>query len=83
MTARMNQGNPPTRLSLRDVHADYVHAAMVAHADQIADVRDVQRLPALQTMPGERVAVAVADLVAKGRVVGASGAGRIRAVEPA
>jgi len=71
------------RLNIRDVHADHVWKVMRQCADQIADVRDVQRLPALRTMPGECVAVAVADLVAKGRVVGASGAGRIRAVEPA
>jgi len=71
-----------TRLNVRDVHADHVWNVMREHADQIHDVRDVQKLPALRTMNGEYVAVAIADLVAKGRVIGASGAGRIRAVEP-
>ena len=71
-----------TRLSVRDVHADYVHAAMVAHADEIENVRDVLRLAALRGLTGECIAVAVADLVSQSRVVGAAGAGRVRAVEP-
>ena len=72
---------PPTRLNLRDVHADHVWKVMRQCADQIADVQDVLQLSALRTMPGECVAVAVADLTAEGRVLGASGSGRIRAVE--
>lgn len=71
-----------TRLNVRDVHADHVWNVMREHADQIHDVRDVLKLPALRTMNGECIAVAVADLVARGRVTGASGTGRIRAVEP-
>jgi len=74
--------NRRTRLNVRDVHADHVWAVMREHADQIHDVRDVQKLPALRTMNGECVAVAIGDLVAKGRVVGASGSGRIRAERP-
>ena len=72
---------PSARLNIRDVHADHVWKVMRQCADQIADAQDVLQLSALRTMPGECVAVAVADLVAKGRVVGASGSGRIRAVE--
>jgi len=77
----MHGSATPTRRNIRDVHADHVWKVMRQFADQIGDVRDVQRPPALRTMPGECVAVAVADLVAKGRIVGASGSGRIRAVE--
>lgn len=80
MTALDPQTNPPTRLNVRDVHAEHVHAAMLAHADELQGVRDVLRLPALRGISGECIAVAVADLVAKGRVVGACGSGRIRAV---
>jgi hypothetical protein len=75
------QGNPPTRLSLRDVRAERVWASMREHADAIRAVRDVLLLPSLQDLTGECIAVAVADLVAKGRVIGACGVGRIRAVE--
>ncbi|MEA2190752.1 MAG: hypothetical protein QOI73_873 [Solirubrobacteraceae bacterium] len=76
------QGNPRrgTRLNIRDVIAEDVHSAMLAHADEIADARDVLRLQVLRDVPGERIALAIADLVADGRVVGAAGAGRIRAV---
>ena len=56
---------------------------MLAHADEIATVQDVQHLPALHPLAGEVIAVAVADNVALGRVVGAWGSGRIRAVEDA
>jgi hypothetical protein len=75
------QGNPPTRLSLRDVRAERVWSAMREHTDAIRDVRDVLRLPSLHDLTGECISVAVADLVAKGRVVGAAGAGRIQAVD--
>jgi len=71
----------PTRVSVRDVRADHVWNAMRAHAGEIEDVRDVLRLDALRGMTGECIAVAVADLVSQSRVVGAAGAGRIRAVE--
>ena len=71
----------PTRLYARDVHAERVHAAMLEHADEIASVRDVLRLPALQGLNGECIAVSIALLVGDGRVVGACGSGRIRAVE--
>jgi hypothetical protein len=71
----------PTRLNVRDVRADEVWKAMRAHADEITEARDVLRLPALSSMNGECIAVAVADLVAQGRVVGPAGRGRICAVE--
>jgi hypothetical protein len=79
----VRQSNPkaPTRLNVRDVRADQVWTAMRAHADEIVEARDVLRLPDLSSMNGECIAVAVADLVAQGRVVGAAGRGRIRAVE--
>jgi hypothetical protein len=70
----------PTKLSRRDADAEIVWRAMVAHVHEIGSVLDVIRLPVLSTMTGERIAVAVADNVAMGRVTGASGAGRIRAV---
>lgn len=81
MTQR-NAHTRPTRLNVRDVVAEDVHRAMLQHGDVIADVRDVLRLPALRGVNGEVVAVAIADLVADGRVVGASRTGCIRAVEP-
>ena len=71
-----------TRLSLRDLHAERVWQAMREHAHEIAHVRDVQRLVELRHLPGEVVAVAIADLVSRGLVTGACGAGRICAVEP-
>lgn len=71
----------PTRLSRRDLDADRVYGVMCIHADAIASVCDVLRLPALRDVNGERIAVALADLVAQGRVVGACGTGRIRAVK--
>lgn len=71
----------PTKLNVRDVIAATVWAAMKANPEDIATVRDVQQLPALRSVPGERIAVAIADLVADGLVIGASGAGRIRAIE--
>jgi hypothetical protein len=79
------QGNPRrgARLNIRDVHAERVWAAMVQHADEIMEARDVLRLSVLRDLNGECIAVAVADLVSRGRVVGACGAGRIRAVESA
>lgn len=70
-----------TRLSVRDVHAQRVYRAMLTYAEEIEHARDVLRLDALRGMNGEVIAVAVADLVAQGLVVGASGAGRIRAIE--
>jgi len=76
-----SKGNPPSRLVLRDVRAERVWATMREHADAIGDVRDVLRLPTLHDLTGECIAVAVADLVAQGRVIGACGAGRIRAVD--
>lgn len=69
-----------TRLNIRDVHAEAVWKAMREHADEIIEARDVLRLPSLSDLPGERIAVAVADLVAQGRVVGGVGSGRVRAV---
>ena len=71
-----------TRLNIRDVHAERVWAAMRAHADEISEVRDVLPLPELRHLNGEQVVVAIADNVAMGRVTGASGCGRIRAVDP-
>lgn len=76
-----SKGNRPSRLHLRDVRAERVWAAMRANADGIGDVRDVLRLFSLRDLAGECIAVAVADLVAEGRVIGACGAGRIRAVD--
>jgi hypothetical protein len=70
----------PTRLNVRDLHAQRVYATMLAHADEIAEVRDVIQLAALRDLNGECIAAAVADLVERGRVVGASGAGAVRAV---
>lgn len=72
-----------TKLNVRDVHAQRVYRAMLAHPDEIEDARDVLRLEALRSLNGECIAVAVADLVAQGLVVGGYGAGRIRAVERA
>ena len=71
-----------TRLSRRDLDAEIVWRAMRKHADEIADVRDVLRLEVLRGLQGERIRVSIADLVAQGRVVGATGGGRIRAVDP-
>lgn len=76
-----NSNRTPTRLNIRDVHAERVHAAMLAHADKIEHRHDVLRLEALRDLNGECIAVAIADLVAHGRVTGSSGAGRIRAIE--
>lgn len=70
-----------TRLNVRDVHAQRVYRAMLAHPDEIETARDVLRLEALRGLNGECIAVAVADLVARGLVVGGHGAGRVRAVE--
>lgn len=78
-----NSNRTTTRLNIRDVHAERVHAAMLARADQIENRHDVLRLEALRDLNGECVAVAIADLVAQGRVVGSCGAGRIRAIERA
>ena len=81
-TAVAMEGNGrPTRLNVRDLAAEVVWTAMREHADEISDVRDVLKLHALRDVAGERIAVAVADLVADGRCVGATGRGRIRAVE--
>ncbi len=74
--------NRRTRLNVRDLRADQVWTAMRAAADGISDARDVLRLAALRGMTGETIAVAVADLVAQDRVIGAAGTGRIQAVEP-
>jgi ABC-type methionine transport system permease subunit len=75
-----NSSSSATRLNIRDVHAERVHAAMLQHADEITEVRDVLRLESLRGINGECIAVAIADLVAMGRVVGASGTGRIHAI---
>ena len=72
----------PTKLNIRTVRAAFVWQVMREHAEEIADVGDVIGLKALRWMNGECVAVAVADLVADGRVIGATGAGRIHAIEP-
>jgi hypothetical protein len=54
---------------------------MRERADEITCVRDVLRLATLGAIPGECIAVAIADLVNEGSVGGACGAGRVRAVE--
>jgi len=53
---------------------------MREHADEIAEPRDVLQLARLRDLNGECIAVAVADLCARGLVVGGVGTGRIRAV---
>ena len=76
----MTDSSASTRLSLRDLHAERVWRAMREHADEIAEPRDVLQLARLRDLNGECVAVAVADLCARGLVVGGVGTGRIRAV---
>lgn len=76
------QPNPPTRLSKRELAAQIVHRACWKHREAIAEPRDVLRLPELADMPGEVIAVGVADNIALGVIHGNSGTGRMIIEEP-
>ena len=62
--------------------AQVVHRAMWKHREHIAEPRDVLRLPELANVPGEVIAVAVADCVADGVVHSVGGRGRMVIEEP-
>ena len=71
-----------SRLSKRDLMAQIVHRACWRHRDEIAEPRDVLRLPELTNHPGEVLMVSVADLIADGKVHGSAGRGRRVIEEP-
>lgn len=78
----MDHSARSTRLSKRDLAAQIVLRACWKHRDAIAEPRDVLTLPELADMPGEVIAVGVADCVALGLIHGSAGRGRMVIEEP-
>lgn len=61
--------NSRTSVTLRELRADALHRLLLTPRGQVTTLEDLGRLPDLAAWNPEALAVAVADLVADGRLV--------------
>ena len=68
MPARASNRSAPTRLSLRAMSADAVHRLLLSPRGQVATLDEIAGLLDLQGWNREAIDLAVADLVADGKL---------------